>query len=288
MTAKNTVFSKNTLLNCGGTIIDVARPKVMGILNATPDSFYDGGSYLTTYNALRRAEQLLKEGATFIDIGGMSTRPGAEMVSEVEELQRVLPIVEAIKRQFPEAILSIDTVRGKVAQEAVAIGVGMVNDVSAGTMDAQLWEILPRLKVPYVLMHMQGTPQTMQATPSYEIVRLEVLDFLVAKTNQLKQLGVQDIVVDPGFGFGKTVEHNFQLLNDLSDFGVIGRPVMVGLSRKSMICKVLKKDPKDALNGTTALHAIALLKGANILRVHDVNEAIEVAKLVGEMEDSVD
>jgi dihydropteroate synthase len=279
MAAKNTYFSKKTLLNCNGKLVDISTPKVMGILNVTPDSFYDGGRYLTNNNALQQVDKMIKEGATFIDIGGMSTKPGAAKVGVEEELKRVIPLVEEVARNFPEVVVSIDTVRGKVAKAAIEAGAGMVNDISAGSMDKAMFKILPLLNVPYILMHMQGTPQTMQDNPQYSNVTVELMDFFIPIINRLKLAGVKDIMIDPGFGFGKTVEHNYTLLNELDQLQVLGLPVVVGLSRKSMICKVLKKDPKDALNGTTALHSLAILKGVSILRVHDVREAVEVIQL---------
>lgn len=252
----------------------------MGILNTTPDSFFDGGRFTHESAWLQQAEKMLTEGATLLDVGGVSTRPGAEPVSESEELARVLPAIEAIVRRFPEALLSVDTWRGRVAQEAVQAGAHLVNDVSAGQLDPDLFPTLGELKIPYCLMHLQGTPQTMQQNPHYEDVIGEVLQFFVAKISHLRALGLKDIILDPGFGFGKTVAHNYALLRHLDTFKkVLGLPILVGISRKSMICKPLGVSPANALNGSTVLHTVALQQGADILRVHDVREAMEVIRL---------
>lgn len=272
-------------INCRGRLLSIERPLVMGILNTTPDSFYDGGRHTEITAALHRCEAMLKEGAAVIDVGGMSSRPGAAVVGESEELRRVLPVVEAVTREFPEAIISIDTVRSVVARACVEAGASIVNDISAGRLDESMYETVASLGVPYVLMHMQGTPATMQQNPVYEDVVKEVLDFLIAETGKLLALGVKDIIVDPGFGFGKTVEHNYQLLKNLSVFQILERPILVGISRKSMICRLLNVDPEHALNGTTALHMVALQLGAKILRAHDVREAVEVIKLWQQIED---
>lgn len=266
-----------TTLNFRGKLLDLERPLVMGILNTTPDSFFDGGRYTDVDAALRQAEKMLEQGAAIIDVGGMSTRPGAAVVDESEELKRVLGPIEAILQRFPEALVSIDTWRSKVAKAAVEAGAGMVNDVSAGRLDPQMYLTVARLRAPYVLMHMQGTPQTMQQNPVYTDVVQEILDFFIAEIAALKTAGVYDIVLDPGFGFGKSVQHNFQLLKQLSVFSTVtGLPVLAGISRKSMICKVLKVNPEKAINGATALHMAALQQGARILRAHDVREAMEV------------
>ncbi len=267
-------------LNCKGKLLDLSHPIVMGILNVTPDSFFDGGKYLNEAAILQQAEKMLLEGASILDIGGASTRPGADEVSESQEMQRVLPIVEVLKKKFPDALLSVDTWRAKVARAAVAAGASMVNDISAGGLDHELLDTVAELDCPYILMHMQGVPRTMQKSPEYEDVVTEVLDFFIQKTATLRRLGIKDIVLDPGFGFGKTVEHNYALLKNLHVFqNVLGLPVLAGLSRKSMICKPLGIKPVEALNGTTALHMVALQQGASILRAHDVKEAIEVIRL---------
>ncbi len=268
-----------TTLNCKGRLLDLSRPLVMGILNTTPDSFYDGGRFVDKDGAMWRVEQMLEEGATIIDIGGMSSRPGATLISADEELRRVMPIVEAVVAAFPQAIFSIDTVRARVARAAVEAGVHIVNDISAGRFDEDLLPTVAELGVPYVLMHMQGTPADMQRQPQYEDVVVEILDFLIGHLGHLRALGVRDVIVDPGFGFGKTIVHNYQLLKNLAALRILGCPVLVGLSRKRMICQVLGVSPREALNGTTALHMVALQQGASILRVHDVAQAMEVVQL---------
>ena len=276
-----------TTLDCRGQLLDLSRPVVMGILNVTPDSFFDGGRYTGVEAALKQAEKMLAEGATILDVGGVSSRPGAAEVSEKEELERIIPVIEGIKSHFSEAIISIDTWRASVAKAAVEAGASMVNDISGGQFDARMFETVAVLDTPYILMHIQGTPDTMQQNPHYEDVVTEVLDFFIQKIEKLRALGVKDIVLDPGFGFGKTVEHNYQLLKNLQIFpNVTGLPVLAGISRKSMICKVLKVNPENALNGTTALHMVALQQGAKILRAHDVRAAVEVVKLWEQLEQS--
>ncbi len=252
----------------------------MGILNITPDSFYDGGRLNDLNAVLHQADRMLTAGAVLLDIGGASSRPGAVEVPESEELRRILPVIEAIIKRFPDAVLSADTWRAGVAVAALDAGAAIVNDISAGKLDTALHPAVARLGCPYVLMHMQGTPDTMQTAPEYEDVVQEVLDFFIEETGKLRALGIKDIVLDPGFGFGKSVRHNYQLLQNLDVFSsILELPVLVGLSRKSMICKVLQVNPEKALNGTTALHMVALQHGANILRVHDVREAMEVIQL---------
>jgi dihydropteroate synthase len=275
---------KQRTLNCRGRLLDLSGPVVMGILNLTPDSFYDGGRHVTLDAALLQAEKMLREGAAILDVGGASTRPGAVMLSTEEEKARVIPVIEAILRQFPEALISVDTYQAAVARAAVAAGAVVLNDVSFGGLDPELLPVLGDLNtqtsVPYVLMHMQGKPDTMQQQPVYEDVVSEVLQFFVRGIARLRTLGVRDIILDPGFGFGKTVEHNFQLLQNLHVFSAVtGLPVLAGLSRKSMICKTLHVRPENALNGTTALHMVALQQGASILRVHDVREAVQTIRL---------
>lgn len=265
---------------CKGQLLDLSRTIVMGILNVTPDSFFDGGKYSDKASLLHQSEKMLREGAAMLDIGGASSRPGAAEITEAEELRRVIPGIEAILKEFPGAILSIDTWRASVAQAAVESGAAIVNDISAGSLDANMFEMVARLEVPYILMHMQGAPDTMQKSPHYEDVVTEVLDFFIKKIEILRGLGIKDIVLDPGFGFGKTVEHNFALLKNLHVFQtVLDLPILAGISRKSMICKPLGIKPAEALNGTTALHLVALQQGASILRAHDVREAMEVIKL---------
>lgn len=266
-------------LNCGGTLISLESPLVMGILNATPDSFYDGSRYQRVDQAIRHCEKMIREGATFIDIGGLSTRPGAASITMEEESERVIPVIKAVHAAFPKVILSIDTFWSEIAVRAVEAGASMVNDISAGGFDARMFQTVATLDVPYVLMHMQGSPANMQEHPVYTDVVEEVLDFLIRKAGQLREMGTKDIILDPGFGFGKSLDHNYQLLNKLHVMRILEYPVLVGLSRKSMICKVLKVNPGMALNGTTALHMVALQQGAKILRTHDVREAVEVIKL---------
>jgi dihydropteroate synthase len=270
----------STSLNCKGKLLDLSYPVVMGILNVTPDSFYDGGKLIDEVAVLKQAETMLLQGAAILDIGGASTRPGAVVVNEAEELQRVLPTLEVLIKNFPEALFSVDTWRAGVALAAVEAGAGIVNDISAGSLDPKFLKTVADLGVPYILMHMQGTPAIMQKNPHYEDVVTEVLDFFIEKIAILRGLGLKDIVLDPGFGFGKTIAHNFTLLKNLQAFqNVLGLPVLIGISRKSMVCKPLEIMPSEALNGTSALHMVALQQGASILRVHDVREAIEVIKL---------
>ena len=267
-------------LNCNGRLIDLSRPVIMGILNRTPDSFFDGGRFSDEKALLAQVENMIREGAAMIDVGGASTRPGAEEVPQNEELRRVIPAIEAIKKHFPDIVISIDTWRAEVARDAAGAGASVVNDISAGRFDPQMYRTVASLGVPYILMHISGTPQTMQQNPHYEDVVNEVLDFFIRELEKLRTAGIKDIVLDPGFGFGKTVEHNYQLLKNLHVFeAVTGLPVLAGISRKSMICKVLKVKPEHALNGTTALHMVALREGARILRAHDVKEAAEVIRL---------
>ena len=266
-------------LNCKGKIVVLDQPVVMGILNLTPDSFYSGSRIKSEDKLLERAGEMIADGATILDIGGQSTRPNSERVSEEDELRRVIPAIEKIHRQFPEQLISVDTFYASVAREAVAAGACIVNDVSAGTLDKNLLPAVADLGVPYVLMHMQGDPQTMQKKPQYKNVTLEVFDALSFQLKELQQSGINDIIIDPGFGFGKTIAHNFQLLRELAFFQQLKKPLLVGLSRKGTVYKTLGTTPEKALNGTTVLHTMALLNGANILRVHDVREAREAITL---------
>lgn len=266
-------------INCKGILMDLSTPRVMGILNVTPDSFHDGGRYTDIPAILQRAAQLIEQGADIIDIGGMSSKPGSEIISVEEELSRLLEPIRAIRKQFPDAVLSIDTVHAAVAEEAVAHGVSIVNDISAGTIDKHMIPTVAKLQVPYIIMHMQGTPETMQVAPSYRNVVTEVMDYLIARIQLCRAAGIKDVIIDPGFGFGKTNEHNFALLKRLSLFKMLDVPILAGLSRKSMITKTLGIKNAEALNGTTALNMAALMNGANILRVHDVREARETAQL---------
>jgi dihydropteroate synthase len=267
-------------LNCNGRLLVADKPLVMGIINATPDSFYAGSRQHTIDGILKQAEIMLQQGADILDIGGQSSRPGSIVVGEEEELKRVIDGIAALHDRFPRAFISVDTYYSKVAREAVAAGAGIINDISAGTIDADMFSMAASLKVPYVLMHMQGTPQTMQQSPQYDNVTREVLDFLIAKTELLKKAGVNDIIIDPGFGFGKTIAHNFELLSNLSVFKIISHPLLLGISRKSTISKTLGITAEEALNGTTVLNTIGLMNGADIIRVHDVKEAKEAIQLV--------
>lgn len=278
--AESKLFSTKKTLNVRGRLLDLATPAVMGILNVTPDSFYDGGRLADEASLLRQAEQMLEAGATWLDVGGYSTRPGAAEVPEAEERRRVTTAIEAILKRFPQAHVSVDTFRSQVARAAVEAGAAIINDVSGGALDDQMFATVAALKVPYILMHMRGTPQTMTSRTNYQHLTVDILRELQPALYQLNQLGVTDICVDPGFGFAKTVEQNFSLLHHLDDFQTLGRPLLVGLSRKSMIWRTLHIRPDEALNGTTALHALALWKGADILRVHDVKEAVQVVSLV--------
>lgn len=266
-------------INCNGKLIDLSEPKIMGILNTTPDSFFAGSRTGTTDLALKKIEKMLEEGADFIDIGGMSTRPGSAEISETEELERVLPVVESSIKEFPDILISIDTYRTKVAKETIEAGAAIINDISAGSMDENLLKTVAELQVPYILMHMQGTPQNMQQNPVYENITLEVNQFLSEKIKELKELGINDIILDPGFGFGKSVAHNYELFRNMDLLGFGEYPLLVGISRKSMITRFLNVSADEALNGTTVLNTIALQKGANILRVHDVREAKEAVRI---------
>ena len=268
-------------ISCKGKLIDLTKPKIMGILNLTPDSFYDGGLFNNTDLALAQTEKMLLEGATFIDVGGASSKPGAVEISIDEELARVLPIIEEIQKRFPEAIISIDTYRSVVAQQAVATGAAIVNDISSGSLDAKMLDTVGALGgVPYIAMHMQGKPQNMQDNPSYDNVLVAIRSFFTAKIDDAHKAGIHDVIIDPGFGFGKTLDHNYSLLKNLSSMQMDGIPMLIGLSRKSMIHKYLKIDVSDALNGTTVLNTIALKQGAQILRVHDVKEAQQAIHLI--------
>ncbi len=266
-------------LNCKGRLLVVDKPLVMGIINATPDSFYAGSRKGNTIEIVKQAGQMLADGAAIIDIGGQSTRPGSELISAEEELQRVIPAIEAMHRQFPEAIISIDTFYARVAAEAVTAGASIVNDISAGSMDKGMIAAIASLEVPYVLMHIKGTPQTMQQQAQYENVTKEVLDFFINKITALQNEGITDIIIDPGFGFGKTIAHNFELLKNLPVFSMLNAPLLLGVSRKSFIWKSLDITADAALNGTTVMNTIGLVNGASILRVHDVKEAVEAVRL---------
>jgi dihydropteroate synthase len=252
----------------------------MGVLNVTPDSFYDGGKYTGPEAQLHQAEQMLKEGADILDVGGYSSRPGAEEVSVQEEMDRVLPLIELLRSRFPDAIISIDTFRAIVAEESIRTGAHIINDISAGEDDAEMFETVARLQVPYIMMHKKGSPKDMQLDPQYEDVAKELLQYFSFRIEKLRELGIHDIIIDPGFGFGKTLAHNYQLLKKLYLFRMLGCPLMAGASRKSMINKILHTKPENALNGTTVVNTLALMQGVDILRVHDVKQAKEALKIV--------
>ena len=268
-----------TSINCKGKLIDFEIPKVMGILNVTPDSFYDGGSYKNEKDILAQAEKMLNDGATFIDVGAYSSRPGAQDISVDEECARLIPVVNLLLKNFPDVLLSIDTFRSKVAQEAVNSGAALINDISAGFLDEAMLTTIAKLQVPYIMMHMRGTPQTMKNLTEYEDVVHEVIFYLSERVAAARALGINDLIVDPGLGFAKTIAQNFELLNATEKLQVLELPILIGLSRKSMITKALGVDSNSALNGTTALNMIALQKGASILRVHDVKEAVQTVRL---------
>jgi dihydropteroate synthase len=274
------VFSTNKTLNLRGRLIDLHVPKVMGILNVTPDSFYDGGRFVSEREILLQVEKMLKEGAAFIDVGGYSSRPGAAEISEEEELKRAVGAVRLIAHNFPEAAITIDTFRSPVAKASVEEGACMVNDISGGELDPHMFATVAALQVPYILMHMRGNPQTMTSQTGYENLIQDVVRYFHQKISALQQWEVKDIIVDPGFGFAKNVQQNFEMLHHLEYFKILGRPILAGLSRKSMVWRTLEVTPEEALNGTTALNTVALMKGASILRVHDVKEAMEVIKLL--------
>jgi len=267
-------------INCQGTLIDLSTPIVMGILNVTTDSFYDGGTFVDEKSIVNQVGKMLDEGATIIDVGAASSRPGSDIIPEDIEIERIKKSTGWIKKQFPETVISIDTWRSSVAKVGLDEGASLVNDISGGDLDAKMFDTIAKFKVPYVIMHMQGTPQNMQINPTYGNVVQEVLLNLRSKIQQLRLLGINDIIIDPGFGFGKNLEHNYALLQQLSLLQMLDCPVLVGLSRKSMANKVLGTKANEALNGTTVLNTIALLNGANVLRVHDVKEAVEAIKIV--------
>lgn len=266
-------------INCRGNLIDLTIPKVMGILNVTPNSFYDGGKYTNDKALLNQAAKMLEEGATFIDIGAYSSKPSAEFVSETEETERLVPVVKLILQHFPETLISVDTFRAKVAKAALEAGACIVNDIATGGLDEQMMQTVADFQVPYIMMHMKGNPQTMQSLTQYNNITKEVLFYFSEKIAQARSFGINDLIIDPGFGFAKTTEQNFELLANLELFDRLELPILVGVSRKSMIYKTLETTAEFALNGTTVLNTIALQKGSNILRVHDVKEAIECVKL---------
>lgn len=271
---------EDMLINCKGTLIDLSSPKVMGILNATPDSFFDGGKHSSEALLLKQTEKMLNEGADFIDIGAYSSKPNAAFVSAEEEKQRIVPIVELVPKHFPDAIISIDTFRADVARACVEHGAAIVNDISAGLLDEAMLQTVGELKVPYIMMHMRGTPQTMTKLTNYEDIVKEMLFYFSERVAAARKHGIDDIIIDPGFGFAKTLEQNYEVLSKLELFASMELPLLAGVSRKSMIYKLLGTTPEDALNGTTVLNTVALSKGAKILRVHDVKEAVEAVKIM--------
>lgn len=273
-------------INCLGKLVDLSFPKVMGILNVTPNSFYDGGKHSDEKRILVQVEKMLSEGAAFIDIGAYSSKPSAEFVSEQEEIKRLVPIVELVLKNFPETLISVDTFRANVAKAGIQSGACIINDIAAGNLDVNMMQTVAELQVPYIMMHMKGTPQTMQSKAQYENITKEMLLYFSGKIAEARSLGINDVIIDPGFGFAKTLEQNFEVMNNLELFQMLELPMLVGISRKSMIYKTLETEADFALNGTTVLNTIALQKGANILRVHDVKEAVECIKLNGKIRNS--
>jgi dihydropteroate synthase len=266
-------------INCKGQLIDLLIPRVMGILNVTPNSFFDGGKYNDESELLIQVEKMIRDGATFIDIGAYSSKPSAEFVSEEEELNRIIPVVQLILKHFPEALLSIDTFRSEVAKACIENGAAIINDISAGNLDDAMFEVIAKYNVPYIMMHMRGTPQTMQSMTNYEDIVKGMLFYFSEKVNKARSLGINDLIIDPGFGFAKTLDQNYEVLRKMELFQLLELPLLIGISRKSMIYKSLNSSAKEALNGTTVLNTIGLSKGASILRVHDVKEAVECVQL---------
>ncbi len=281
MISKDTFFSKKQTINFGGTLFDISSPIVMGIVNITPDSFYKGSRANTDNEIINRCQQIISEGSHIIDIGAYSSRPGADHISEDEELSRLIPALNIVRKNFPDAVISVDTFRSAVAQKAISdFGVQMINDISAGEMDDNMFDTVAKNRVAYVMMHIKGNPQTMQQNIEYKNFIQEIIQHFAVKINSAKKAGIFDIIIDPGFGFGKSLAHNYELLNRLDEFGIFELPILVGLSRKSMIYNVLESTADDALAGTIAANTLAMLKGANILRVHDVKETVDIIKIV--------
>ena len=271
------------LINCKGQLIDLSIPKVMGILNVTPNSFFDGGKYKNEEEIIFQVYKMLSEGATFIDIGAYSSKPSAEFVSEQEEIERIVPVIELILKHFPEALLSIDTFRAEVAKVSIESGAAIINDIAAGELDDKMFDVIAKYNVPYIMMHMRGNPQTMQTLTEYDDIVKEMLFYFSEKVKKARSLGINDLILDPGFGFAKTTDQNYEVLQKMELFNLLELPVLAGVSRKSMIYKTLGNSAQDALNGTTVLNTIALIKGAKILRVHDVKEAMECVTLCEKM-----
>ena len=275
------MLTKPRYINARGNLIDLEIPKVMGIMNITPDSFFRGSRYNTDEEIIKAAGRMLEEGAAILDVGGYSSRPGAQVISMEDERSRVIRAIKLIRGEFPDAVISVDTFRSEIAMEAVQVaGAHMINDISGGDADSSMFSVVEKLNVPYVMMHMKGDPATMQKNPVYDDVVADILKYFADRIFRLRTAGVKDIIIDPGFGFGKTAAHNFELMQHLDDLSIAGQPVMIGISRKSMIWKSLDITADEALNGTSVMHAVALLKGADILRVHDVREAIQAVHLI--------
>ena len=270
-------------INCAGKLIDLSIPKIMGILNITPDSFYDGGRYNSDKKILDHVEKMIIDGAIFIDIGAYSSRPGGVDIDENEELKRIIPAVELVNKKFPEIIISVDTFRSKVAEACLNSGAEIINDISASQLDEKMMETIAKYSVPYIIMHMKGNPQNMMDKTNYDDMLQEMIKYFSKKINQAISYKINDIIIDPGFGFAKNIKQNYDLLNHLDLLKILDKPIMVGISRKSMIYKSLDSTPEEALNGTTVLNTVALIKGASILRVHDVKEANECIKLIGSL-----
>lgn len=276
----NGVFYDKKFINCGGRLISLETPLVMGVINVTPDSFYDGGKHSSDKDILNSVGRMIEAGVSIIDVGAYSTRPKASDISIEEEKQRLLPAIKLIRSNYPEAVISADTFRASVAADAIKEGAMIINDISCGTMDDTMFETIAQYNVPYIMMHIQGTPQNMQDNPVYKDIVIDIMDYFIPKLDKLKLMGVNDIIIDPGFGFGKSLEQNYELLKKLYLLKMLDCPICCGFSRKSMINKVIGTRPSEALNGTTVLNTLALLQGANILRVHDVKEVIEAIKIV--------
>ncbi|MDP3680181.1 MAG: dihydropteroate synthase [Flavobacterium sp.] len=266
-------------INCKGILVDLSTPKVMGILNVTPNSFFDGGKYKNETEILSQVEKMVLEGATFIDIGAYSSKPSAEFVSEQEEIARIVPVVDLILKHFPETIISIDTFRSEVAKASIESGAAIINDIAAGNLDEKMFEIIAKYNVPYIMMHMRGNPQTMQTLTDYDDIIKEMLFYFSEKVAKARSFGINDLIIDPGFGFAKTIDQNYEVFQKMELFNILELPLLVGISRKSMIYKTLNTTIENALNGTTVLNTLALTKGAKILRVHDVKEAMECVAL---------
>ena len=275
------------ILNIKGDILDLSSPKIMGILNVTPDSFYDGGVFSNEKKILHQVEKMILDGADIIDVGGYSSKPGAETIPLKEEEKRVIPIIKLINKTFDKTVISVDTFRSEIAEKSLSEGASIINDISGGDLDKNIYQIANKYRAPYIMMHMKGIPSNMQHNPKYENINYEIIKNLSLKIDSAEKKGVSDIIIDPGFGFGKTIQHNYQILNNIKLYTVLKKPILVGISRKSMIYKLLESDPSEALNGTTSLNTIALINGANILRVHDVKEAKEVIKLYSFLKENV-